>query len=55
MSIWDYLLIIIVLAIVLLSIRSIKKRSKNMGCGGSCSSCSYNCPSKEINQNKDKN
>jgi hypothetical protein len=50
MSIWDILLLVIVAVLVISCIRTIKKRSKNMGCGGGCAGCTmHDCPSKQMN------
>ena len=48
MSVWDILLVLVVILIVANSIRVMKKR-KSTGCGGGCSGCSVkDCPSKQL-------
>ncbi|MEA5082831.1 MAG: FeoB-associated Cys-rich membrane protein [Lachnospiraceae bacterium] len=54
MNIWDFVLIGIVLILVFSSIKKIKERSKNSGCG-SCSGCSVdNCVSRKNEEEKKK-
>ena len=45
MSVWDILLVLVVILIVANSIRVMKKR-KSTGCGGGCSV--KDCPSKQL-------
>jgi len=57
MSIWDILLMALVVVIILTSIKKMKKNAnelKNNSCGGSCSGCNVaNCPSKQFNSDEE--